>query len=384
MSKNSNIKNKKNKENVEIQSGNFAKESTKNSEKESVKALVKDSAIEKKSRGKSDKKSQDKKSQDKKNPDKNSVTSKGSNQEKPVKKKQVKKQQSKAKISSDELEKKTIRSKNVYEKTFQEKPIKEKPSADKTPAYKNNVHTFNIWEHKGLILLFVTILAFFMLVAGIANYLWTKYQVNTIYVDGNIHYSDEEIVQLVTGDSQLAKNSLYLSLKYRDRGIDDIPFVETIDITIADPNTVRINVYEKTLAGYVQYLGRYMYFDKDGIIVETSEEPSSDVPQVTGLIFSHVILHEKLPVEDDRIFQEILNMTQLLSKNDIEVDKIYFDENFNVSLMVGDVKVLLGSDNMDDKLLQLDYILPELIGKKGTLDMENYDNNTNNITFMTD
>lgn len=360
MSKNSNIKNKKNKENVEIQSGNFAKESTKNSEKESVKALVKDSAIEKKSRGKSDKKSQDKKSQnkkslDKKNPDKKSVTSKGSNQEKPVKKKQVKKQ-----------------------------PIKEKQSADKTPAYKNNVHTFNIWEHKGLILLFVTILAFFMLVAGIANYLWTKYQVNTIYVDGNIHYSDEEIVQLVTGDSQLAKNSLYLSLKYRDRGIDDIPFVETIDITIADPNTVRINVYEKTLAGYVQYLGRYMYFDKDGIIVETSEEPSSDVPQVTGLIFSHVILHEKLPVEDDRIFQEILNMTQLLSKNDIEVDKIYFDEDFNVSLMVGDVKVLLGSDNMDDKLLQLDYILPELIGKKGTLDMENYDNNTNNITFMTD
>ena len=52
----------------------------------------------------------------------------------------------------------------------------------------------------------------------------------------------------------LGNNSLYLSLKYRDRGIQDVPFVDVMNVSILAPDTIKITVYEKALAGYVKYL----------------------------------------------------------------------------------------------------------------------------------
>lgn len=127
----------------------------------------------------------------------------------------------------------------------------------------------------------------------------THFAVKTVQVDGNKHYSAEEIKSMVmTG--YLGDNSLYLSLKYKNKGIEDIPFVETMDVMVQSNDTIRITVYEKALAGYVQYLGRYMYFDNEGVVVETSKVTTKGIPQVTGLNFDHVVLHEKLPVEMTR------------------------------------------------------------------------------------
>ena len=47
-----------------------------------------------------------------------------------------------------------------------------------------------------------------------------------------------------------------------------------------------------------------------------------------------------------------------------------------------DVEVSLGTnDNIDEKVIQLQYILPKLQGKSGILEMSEYDSNTQNITF---
>ena len=79
-------------------------------------------------------------------------------------------------------------------------------------------------------------------------------------------------------------------MKYKDKGIEDIPFIQAMDVTIEAKDTIRITVYEKALAGYVSYLGQCVYFDKDGIVVETSTEETVGIPQVTGLKYDHVIL----------------------------------------------------------------------------------------------
>ena len=63
------------------------------------------------------------------------------------------------------------------------------------------------------------------------------------------------------------------------------------------------------MIGYVEYLGTNLYFDKDGIVVESSSEILEGVPKISGLKFSEVTLYEKLPVEDDHVFQVILNLT---------------------------------------------------------------------------
>ena len=180
-------------------------------------------------------------------------------------------------------------------------------------------------------------------------------------------------------------NSLILSLKYRDKSIEGIPFVEKMDVSVLDPHTVKIEVYEKALAGYVEYLDRYLYFDKDGIVVESSSEKTKGIPMVTGLTFDHVVLYQALPVENPEIFSEILSITQLVNKYNLIVDRIFFGSDNSLTLYFENVKAAFGnSGNLEEKVMELQYILPELTGKSGTLRMENYTEETKTITFEPD
>ena len=119
-----------------------------------------------------------------------------------------------------------------------------------------------------------------------------------------MHYTEYEIKEIVMS-GPLGNNSLYLSLKYRDRGIQDVPFVDVMNVSILAPDTIKITVYEKALAGYVKYLDTYMYFDKDGYVVESSGIRTQRVPQITGLAFNHIVLGEQHPVENPEVFAGI-------------------------------------------------------------------------------
>lgn len=216
---------------------------------------------------------------------------------------------------------------------------------------------------------------------GAGYYLLKHYEITTVYVEGNVHYSQEEIEDMVM-QGRLGSNSLYLTLKYRNRGVEDVPFVETMDVDILSADAIKITVYEKALAGYVEYLGRYLYFDKDGIVVESSDKRTAGIPQVTGLTFGYVVMYERLPVENEKVFEDILDITQLLNKYGIQADRIYFDKSYHKTLYFEEAKVSLGSnENIDEKIMELKSILPNLEGKKGTLRMDNYSEGMENVTF---
>lgn len=221
------------------------------------------------------------------------------------------------------------------------------------------------------------------LLVGAACYVITCYKVTDVQVEGNIHYTAEEIMGMVM-EGRLGRNSLFLSMKYRDKGIQGVPFIETMDVDIKTKNAIRITVYEKALAGYVRYLDRYVYFDKDGIVVETSKKETAGIPQVTGLSFDHVILHEKLPVDKPELFEEILNITQQLAKYSLSADRIYFDGTYQVTLYFGKARILMGSGDIDEKIMKLQYILPGLLGKSGSLDMREYSEDTKTYSFEQD
>ena len=210
------------------------------------------------------------------------------------------------------------------------------------------------------------------------------FHVENIYVEGNLHYTDEEIIQMVTG-GRFGDNSLVLAFRYRDKGIQDIPFIQTMDVKVLSPDTIRIVVYEKTIAGYVEYLDRCMYFDRDGIVVEASETRTEGIPEITGVHFSEVVLHEPLPVENQEIFREILSITQILSKYGLTADKIYFDDAGEMTLYFGDVRARMGSrDNIEEKVARLQQLLPDAEGKKGVFRLENYSGSGENVTFELD
>ena len=212
---------------------------------------------------------------------------------------------------------------------------------------------------------------------GGAVALHSVYTVRTVYVEGNVHYTEDEIMEIVMS-GPLGDNSLYLSLKYRDRGIQDIPFVDVMNVSILAPDTIKITVYEKALAGYVKY--------KDGYVVESSGIRTQGIPQITGLSFDHVVLGEQLPVEDPQVFSRIMDLTKLLNKYSLAADKIYLHSSGDITIYFGQIKVSMGSDNshIEDKLQLLPDFLEKLQGKSGTLQMENYEEGKGKFTFKPD
>ena len=303
------------------------------------------------------------------------------------KKSQNAKKGGKGKKQPTKAGKPSLKGKKTAEKTKKSKvPTIKKPKSGRRKREREYQDKLDIgdWliQNKSLMIIGLTAAAIVCVLVGIYRYIITAYEVTTVYVDGNVHYTNEEVMDMVMG-GRYGNNSLYLAAKYKDKGIEGVPFVEKMDVNILSPDTIRISVYEKALAGYVEYLGRYMYFDRDGIVVESSQESTSSIPQVTGLKFDYIVLNDYLPVENDEIFKRILDITQLLNKYELMADKIYFNSTYELTLFFDDIRVTLGSDSdIDQKIIHLKNILPNLEGKKGTLRMESYTEDTKNITFL--
>ncbi|MBO5282999.1 MAG: FtsQ-type POTRA domain-containing protein, partial [Lachnospiraceae bacterium] len=186
-------------------------------------------------------------------------------------------------------------------------------------------------KKKNWLLRVLVLCAVLAVVLGAAYYVLSTYTIKNVYVEGNIHYTQEEIQDIVM-EGPLGNNSLYLSLKYKNKGIENVPFVDVMDVSILAPDTIKIIVYEKALAGYVEYMDSYMYFDRDGYVVESSQIKTEGVPQITGLQFASCTLGQKLPVEREDIFAEIMDLTKLLSKYELSADRIYFRDYTEITL----------------------------------------------------
>lgn len=100
-------------------------------------------------------------------------------------------------------------------------------------------------KRKKRILLFVRILFMLALVFGIMFLIAFKvFTVENVVVEGNVLYASESIQEVVLND-EYSWNSLYVFLKYKFVDTDEIPFVDTMEISLDDPHTLHINVYEK-------------------------------------------------------------------------------------------------------------------------------------------
>ncbi|MBP3205532.1 MAG: FtsQ-type POTRA domain-containing protein [Lachnospiraceae bacterium] len=245
---------------------------------------------------------------------------------------------------------------------------------------------FNLQNRKKTILILVIVIVILAAIGGAGWYVWKKHTIQTVYVEGNIHYTQEEICSMVM-DGPFGNNSLYLSMKYKNRSVTDMPFLDEMDVKILTPDTIKITVYEKALAGYVKYMDTYIYFDKDGYVVESSSMRTQNIPQVTGLKFDYAVLGQPLPVPESEkdIFSTILELTKLLNKYKLNADKIYFHSNAEITVYFDKTKVALGNETayLEDKLMCLPKMLTELGDRSGTIQMEIY-NDGGQYTFKPD
>lgn len=206
-------------------------------------------------------------------------------------------------------------------------------------------------------------------------------QIQEITYEGNSRYTEEELNQLLFRDGY-ERNFIYCFFRESYGEKKQIPFIETYDVEFLSWKDVKVTIYEKSIAGYVDYKGYCMYFDKDGIVVESSKEKLDGVVKIDGLNFEHIVLHQVLPVEQEEIFNLVLSLTQMLTKYEIDVDKIDFDDSMNIYIYREDVVVQVGKDVfLDEKMAKLKDLLPNLNGLSGILYLDDFSEDAEQFRF---
>ena len=230
--------------------------------------------------------------------------------------------------------------------------------------------------------LYILLILILLIAAGVFIVM-NVFTVENVVVEGNELYSSTQIENMVLND-EYSWNSLYVDLKYRFVDIGELPFVDTMEVSLDNPHTVHIKVYEKGMLGYlyINSIGQNAYFDKDGFVVETSTEVIDGVPKITGISCEEVVLYEKLQLENSDILRDLLNLTQTLKKYNLLPDEIQYDSNMEPVLYYGTIQVKIGSeDNLSQKVVRLSIILPQLDGLSGTLHLETWTPETTDIIW---
>ena len=230
--------------------------------------------------------------------------------------------------------------------------------------------------------LYILLILILLIAAGVFIVM-NVFTVENVVVEGNELYSSTQIENMVLND-EYSWNSLYVDLKYRFVDIGEVPFVDTMEVSLDNPHTVHIKVYEKGMLGYlyINSIGQNAYFDKDGFVVETSTEVIDGVPKITGISCEEVVLYEKLQLENSDILRDLLNLTQTLKEYNLLPDEIQYDSNMEPVLYYGTIQVKIGSeDNLSQKVVRLSIILPQLDGLSGTLHLETWTPETTDIIW---
>lgn len=228
---------------------------------------------------------------------------------------------------------------------------------------------------KHWIVLFVLIV-----IAGTVFYLST-FTVEQVDVNGCEIVNTQTVTDAVKAQAPL-DNTLLLCLKTKFKKLDEIPFVSKMDVEMIGRKSIAVTVYEKSIAGCVLYKGNYVYFDKDGIVLDSSKERVGTVPLIKGLTFDEWDVGKKLPSDDDKKFQTILTITQLVEKYNLEIDSIKFTAENEIVLQHGGITIELGEgEYLAVQMMNLGNILKNLEGMSGTLYMKDFDSENATASF---
>ena len=223
-------------------------------------------------------------------------------------------------------------------------------------------------------------IAVLVVILGLVAYL-NSYKLEEIKVS-ECEYADEKLIASIVQDKAFADNTLALCLTNKLKPVEGIQFVDKIEIDYLSKNSVSVTVYEKALAGCVEYMNSYIYFDKDGIVLESAATMMPGVPYIKGLEFDEWEIGKSLPIQDERRFRAILTVTQLIEKYELDIDGIKFTASNELVLTHDNITIELGEgEYLEIQMMNLGSILEGLEGKEGTLNMKDFDSDDATASF---
>ena len=219
-----------------------------------------------------------------------------------------------------------------------------------------------------------------VVVLAAAVFFFTFFQVKTVEVIGNDHYTEDELKEKILKGS-MTSNAILAPLFYSKNAAEELPYIESFNVRRSGRNKLIISVKEKSVVGCIPYLDSYVYFDSNGYFVEGSKTRDTKVAFFDGIQPKKVVMEEKLPIKET-VLNTAVALSTIFAKNDMVPDHIMFDDSYEISLLDGVITVQRGQDEyLEDKMTRAIAILPQLEGQKGILHMENISRNSKTVTF---
>lgn len=209
-------------------------------------------------------------------------------------------------------------------------------------------------------------------------------RVQKLDIRGNHRVSDEEIRTLINWDSYNG-NTLLLWLMNRRVDVSGTELLAGIKVSIAGPQTVRVEVNEQTLVGCIEIGGQYFYVNENGMVVLTGTDKLDQVPVLVGLEVEKAEQGDYLKTASQETLDDMLHIADSLEDYEVYVESVEQMDGSQYFAQMGKIKILLGRDiYMDEKISELRDLLPELETLSGTLHLEDYDSTKDSIIFTKD
>ena len=163
-------------------------------------------------------------------------------------------------------------------------------------------------------------------IAVIAFSLSNFFTVDTIDVQGNKYFTDEEISNMAhasTGRNIIYKLNKGSMRKYLEKN----PYIEEARVYRKLPSTVVINVKERMQIAALTYGDKFLIIDNKGTLLRiTKTKPKLTI--VTGFKVKKVKLGEAVEVNNSDLFKELLSLLKSMEEGDVYFTKINITEMF--------------------------------------------------------
>lgn len=210
-------------------------------------------------------------------------------------------------------------------------------------------------------LMFYTLLTVFMVLIIAVLSLTVFFNINEFTVEGNSHYSTDEIIHasgLEKGQNMFRLNKFDVI----DRIKQSLPYLSDVTINRNLPSTMVISVTETSPFCYLAWQGYFYIMDKELKLLEASEIQPEGLAEIEGI---EPVSPQpgQLVADADGKEQTLVKITRSISDNigAENITSIKISDIYDLSFVYDSrVTVLLGSsERMDEKIKLTKYVLDE-------------------------
>ena len=172
------------------------------------------------------------------------------------------------------------------------------------------------------------------IVAVLLTILWFVFLIREVTVEGNTFFPEGKVAE--SYQQHFWQKNVLTNLLMDALGFtEDPPYVRESELTYPSFGELHIKLHEKSILAGVKYSNHYIYFDKDGMVLKTTEEAMKDIPFFESEDVTDFTLYRTLTTKREELLTQMLNLSNRLTYYKIDWERANFDNQGHASIYSG-------------------------------------------------